>query len=173
MTQVCKRWFWPGSLLNGIILAGLLLWAPPAGADELAAGRKAPDFTFTAPGGRTVKLSDYRGKPLVLHFWATWCGPCIRELPLIAALAAKSQDLTSLAVNCAETDREVSSFLRAGKLDLNVVMDRDGQISQLYNIYAIPQTFMIDAEGFIKSVRVGAYSQRELNRDISALLSVP
>lgn len=173
MKQVCKRWFWPGNLLNGIILAGILLWAPPAGADEPAVGRKAPDFTFTAPDGRTVKLSDYRGKPLALHFWATWCGPCIRELPLIAALAAKSQELTSLAVNCAETDREVSSFLRDRKLNLNVVMDRDGQISQLYNIYAIPQTFMIDAEGFIKSIRVGAYNSRELNRDISALLSLP
>jgi peroxiredoxin len=149
------------------------VWALPAGADELAVGRRAPDFTFTAPGGRTVKLSDYRGKPVALHFWATWCGPCIRELPLIAALGPRSQELTTLAVNCAETDREVSSFLRTWKLDLNLVMDRDGRISQLYNIYAIPQTFMIDAEGIIRSIRVGAYSQRELNRDLSALLSSP
>jgi thiol-disulfide isomerase/thioredoxin len=153
------------------MLAGLLLWALPAGADEPAVGRLAPDFVFTAPDGRTVKLSDYRGKPLVLHFWATWCGPCIRELPLIAALDAASRDMTTLAVNCAETDREVSSFLRLRKLKLNVVMDRDGNISRLYGIYAIPQTLMIDAEGLIRSIRVGAYNQRELNRDISALLS--
>jgi thiol-disulfide isomerase/thioredoxin len=169
MKQAYKRLFRYRNPLG--ILAGLLLWIMPAGADELAAGRRAPDFVFTAPDGRTVKLSDYRGKPVALHFWATWCGPCIRELPLIAALTSKSQDLTVLAVNCAETDREVSSFLRARKLSLNVVMDRDGQISQLYNIYAIPQTFMINAEGLITSVRVGAYNQRELNRDISVLLS--
>jgi alkyl hydroperoxide reductase subunit AhpC len=75
-----------------------------------------------------------------------------------------------LAVNCAETDREISSFLRNKKLNLNVVMDRTGRISELYNIYAIPQTFMIDGEGVIRSVRVGAYSQRELNRDLSAFL---
>jgi alkyl hydroperoxide reductase subunit AhpC len=78
--------------------------------------------------------------------------------------------MTTLAVNCAETDREVSAFLRNKKFNLNVVMDRTGQISELYNIYAIPQTFMIDAEGIIRSVRVGAYTQRELNRDVSALL---
>jgi alkyl hydroperoxide reductase subunit AhpC len=75
-----------------------------------------------------------------------------------------------LAVNCAERDREVSAFLRNKDLTLNVVMDRAGDISRLYNIYAIPQTFMIDGEGVIRSVRVGAYSQRELNRDVSALL---
>jgi thiol-disulfide isomerase/thioredoxin len=144
--------------------------ALPAGAADLAEGSSAPDFTFTAPGGGTHKLSDYRGKPLVLHFWATWCGPCIRELPLISALGSRTGDLTTLAVNCAETDQEVSSFLRDRKFSLNVVMDRTGHISELYNIYAIPQTFMIDAEGVIRSVRVGAYSQRELNRDISALL---
>jgi peroxiredoxin len=174
MKQTDKRQFRPGkprgSFLRGLVFAGLLLWILPAGADEPAVGRRVPDFTFTAPDGGTVKLSDYRGKPLVLHFWATWCGPCIRELPLIAALDARSREMTTLAVNCAETDQEVSSFLRARKLNLNVVMDRDGGISQLYRIYAIPQTFMIDAEGIIKSIRVGAYSQRELNRDLSALL---
>jgi thiol-disulfide isomerase/thioredoxin len=171
MKQTYKQFFGPGNRLGGFILAVLLLWALPLGADEPAVGKAAPDFTFTAPDGRTVKLSDYRGKPLALHFWATWCGPCIRELPLIAALSSKSQELTTLAVNCAETDQEVVSFLKARKLNLDVVMDRDGRISRLYNIYAIPQTFMIDAGGLIKSIRVGAYSQRELNRDLSALLS--
>jgi peroxiredoxin len=153
-----------------IVVVCLLLWALPAGADNLAVGNRAPDFTFTTADGGTRRLSDYRGKPLVLHFWATWCGPCISELPLISGLASQAQNMTTLAVNCAETDREVSSFLRNKKLDLNVVMDRSGQISELYNIYAIPQTFMIDGEGIIRSVRVGAYSRRDLNRDVSALL---
>jgi thiol-disulfide isomerase/thioredoxin len=153
-----------------IIAAGLLLGALPAAADDLAVGQAAPDFTFTLPDGRTAKLSDYRGKPVVLHFWASWCGPCIRELPLISALESRSRDLTTLAVNCAETDREVASFLRNKKFTLNVVMDQTWQISELYHIDAIPQTFMIDGEGIIRSKRVGAYSRRELNRDIAALL---
>ncbi|MDR2177660.1 MAG: TlpA family protein disulfide reductase [Treponema sp.] len=171
MKQAYKHFLGPGKRLISVILAVFLLRALPLRAEEPAVGKEAPDFTFTAPDGRTVKLSDYRGKPLALHFWATWCGPCIRELPLIAALASKSQELTTLAVNCAETDQEVSAFLKARKLSLDVVMDRDGRISRLYNIYAIPQTVMIDAGGRIKSIRVGAYNQRELNRDLSALLS--
>ncbi|MDR1972021.1 MAG: TlpA family protein disulfide reductase [Treponema sp.] len=155
-------------LLGAALSAG----AQAAANGAPAPGKPAPDFTFTAPDGRTVKLSDYRGKPLALHFWATWCGPCIRELPLMANLtASKSGDLVTLAVNCSETDREVTSFLGSRKLSLNVVMDRDGQISRLYNIFAIPQTFMIDGEGIIRSIKLGAYSQRELSRDISSLLN--
>jgi peroxiredoxin len=162
----------PPAVILCMIAAGILLQALPASADGLAVGKEAPDFSFTLSGGRTVKLSDYRGKPVVLHFWAAWCGPCIRELPLISSLNSRAQDLTTLAVNCAETDREVSSFLRNKKLTLNVVMDRTWQISELYNIDAIPQTYMIDGEGVIRSKRVGAYSQRELDRDIAALLGV-
>jgi thiol-disulfide isomerase/thioredoxin len=163
--------FKTGSRLGAVILALLLLWALPAGAAELTVGSGAPDFTFTTSDGGTHKLSDYRGKPLVLHFWATWCGPCIRELPLISRLTASGPgDMTVLAVNCAETDQEISSFLRNKRLNLNVVTDQTGHISELYNIYAIPQTFMIDGEGVIRSVRVGAYSQRELNRDVAAFL---
>jgi peroxiredoxin len=140
-------------------------------AQELRVGKTAPDFTFTTAEGKSRTLSSYRGKPVALHFWATWCGPCIRELPLIASLStAKAQDLTVLAVNCAEPDQTVSSFLAKRQLKLNVIMDRDYAISRLYAIDAIPQTYMIDAEGIIRSIQVGAYTQRGLNRDVSALL---
>jgi peroxiredoxin len=140
-------------------------------ADELKAGSIAPDFTFTAPDGKTMKLSDYRGKPVALHFWATWCGPCKAELPLISELTvSKSRELTVLAVDCGETDQDVSRFLSKRKYNLNVVMDKDDRISRLYNITAIPQTYMIDAEGRIRSIQIGSYNQARLNRDVSALL---
>ncbi|MDR0399870.1 MAG: TlpA family protein disulfide reductase [Treponema sp.] len=162
----------PLAAIAALVAAGLLLWPLPAAADNPAVGSRAPDFTFALPGGGIAKLSDYRGKPVALHFWATWCGPCIRELPLISQLTdAKSPDMAVLAVNCAETNQEVSAFLRNKNLNLNIVMDQTGKISQLYRIYAIPQTFLIDGEGVILSVKVGAYNQRELNRDIAALLN--
>ncbi|MDR2375625.1 MAG: redoxin domain-containing protein [Treponema sp.] len=142
----------------------------PACEEGLAVGKRAPDVTLNTPDGRTAKLSDYRGKPVVLHFWATWCGPCIRELPLIAELGARnSAELTVLAVNCAETDQEVSSFLADMKLVLNVMMDRDFLISETYNVNAIPQTYLIDSEGIIRSIQVGAYTRPELNRDLAIL----
>ncbi|MDR2660153.1 MAG: TlpA family protein disulfide reductase [Spirochaetaceae bacterium] len=137
------------------------------------AGKAAPDFTFTSavPLGKAQKLSDYRGKPVVLHFWATWCGPCVRELPLISELgASKSGELTVLAVNCGETEDAVSLFLSKRKIRLNLVMDKNSEISRLYGISAIPQTFMIDADGIIRSARVGAYNDKDLDQDVSALL---
>ncbi|MDR3147986.1 MAG: TlpA family protein disulfide reductase [Treponema sp.] len=162
------------TIRHRIIMIGIALFLGsmiPACAEGPAVGKRAPDVTLSAPDGRTTKLSDYRGKPVVLHFWATWCGPCIQELPLIADLEARnSADLTVLAVNCAETDRTVAAFLASRNLDLNVMMDRDFRISTTYKVDAIPQTFMIDAAGIIRSVRVGAYNQRELNRDLAALL---
>jgi peroxiredoxin len=150
------------------LLLGAALFAQEA---ELAVGKPAPDFTFTTADGKTTTLSACRGKAVALHFWATWCGPCIRELPLISALTtARAQDLTVLAVNCAEPEREVAEFLRRTRVTLNVVMDQDSRISALYRISAIPQTYLIDEAGIIRSIRVGAYSRAQLNRDVSALL---
>jgi peroxiredoxin len=155
-----------------ILCAVILMTAAALSANELAVGQAAPDFTFmSAIPAKQQKLSDYRGKPVALHFWAAWCGPCVRELPLISALSSsKSDDITVLAVNCGETDRYVSSFLSKRKLRLNIVMDRDSSISALYNIDAIPQTFMIDSDGVIRSIRVGSYTKAELDRDVSAML---
>jgi thiol-disulfide isomerase/thioredoxin len=164
-------------LMRSVIYANtaiLLAGAVPAFASGPAVGKTAPDFTFTAsvPLGRPQKLSDYRGKPVALHFWATWCGPCVRELPLIAALTElKADALTVLAVNCVEPDRTVSSFLSKMKVRLNLVMDSDGNISRLYNINAIPQTFMIDADGVIRSIQVGSYTKEALDDAVNKLLS--
>ncbi|MDR2601931.1 MAG: TlpA family protein disulfide reductase [Spirochaetaceae bacterium] len=144
-----------------------------AAAAETSPGKNAPDFTFRVAdsSGALKKLSDYKGKPVVLHFWAAWCGPCIRELPLIEGLAAsKSNELTVLAVNCGENYKTVSSFLSKRNIKLNLVMDENNEISRLYNINAIPQTFMIDENGVIRFARTGAYSRGELDRDVSALL---
>jgi thiol-disulfide isomerase/thioredoxin len=108
---------------------------------------------------------------VALHFWATWCGPCIKELPLISELTASiSQVLTVLAVDCAETDQDVSRFLSKKNYNLNVVMDKDNRISRIYDITAIPQTLMIDADGRIRSIQIGSYTKARLNRDVSALL---
>ncbi|MDR2634304.1 MAG: TlpA family protein disulfide reductase [Treponema sp.] len=156
-------------LCTGIML--LLSAALSLHGAELSVGIPAPDFTFTSAEGKRMTLSSYRGKPVALHFWATWCGPCIRELPLISALStAKAQDLTVLAVNCAESPREVADFLKRSTLSLNVVLDEDYRISTIYGIQAIPQTYLIDEAGIIRSIRVGAYSRAALNRDVSALL---
>lgn len=154
------------------VMTGLTITGGSASAAELKAGTVAPDFTFTvAPGGGKQTLSDYRGKPVALHFWTSWCGPCIRELPLISEFsAANTGSIAVLAVNCGEPEKIVNSFVSKLKLSLNVIMDGDGSISRLYSINAIPQTWLIDENGVIRSIRVGAYNKRALDRDFAALL---
>jgi peroxiredoxin len=153
------------------VIAGLA-FTPGVHAANLETGMYAPDFTFTAASaGRPQKLSDLRGKSVALHFWATWCGPCVRELPLISELtASKSDSITVIAVNCGEQTDDVTSFLSKRKLRLNLIMDKDGSISKLYNVSAIPQTWMIDKNGVIRSIQIGAYNKNTLDRDVSALL---
>jgi thiol-disulfide isomerase/thioredoxin len=162
------------TIFSAVALIIIAAAAESAFADAPAVGKPAPDFTvtFAGPLGRRQKLSDYRGKPVALHFWASWCGPCVRELPLIADLAAsKSDALTVIAVNCQEPENVASSFLSRRKLRLNLALDTNGAISALYNINAIPQTFMIDRDGIIRSIRVGSYTKNTLDAAVSALLS--
>ncbi|MDR2803151.1 MAG: redoxin family protein [Treponema sp.] len=141
-------------------------------AADLTTGMSAPDFVFTATStGESQKLSDYKGKPVTLHFWTTWCGPCIRELPLISEFTeSNAGSIAVLAVNCGERDNTVRLFLSKNNINLNLVMDKNNSISNLYNINAIPQTWMIDENGVIRSIQVGSYSKKGLNRDVAMLL---
>ncbi|MDR0410243.1 MAG: TlpA family protein disulfide reductase [Spirochaetaceae bacterium] len=158
-------------LIIAVLIASI---AESAFAAPPAAGQLAPDFTISLAGSpnNRKKLSEYRGKPVVLHFWASWCGPCVRELPLIADITSPgANDFAVIAVNCQEPEKVASDFLAKRKLRLNLAMDTNGAISALYGINAIPQTFMIDSEGVIRSVRVGAYTAKTLTADVAALLS--
>jgi thiol-disulfide isomerase/thioredoxin len=162
------------TILSAIVFIIIAATAESAFADAPAVGKPAPDFTVTMAGplGRRQKLSGYRGKPVALHFWTTWCGPCVRELPLIAELtSSKSDDITVIAVNCQEPENVAAAFLSRQKLRLNLALDTDGAISARYHINAIPQTFMIDRDGVIRSIQVGSYTKRALNAAVSVLLS--
>jgi thiol-disulfide isomerase/thioredoxin len=167
----CIKFIREAAIVLFVLFAGLAA-SSQLGAADLESGMYAPDFTFTIePMGKLQKFSDYRGKPIALHFWATWCGPCIRELPLISKLTASNAgSLTVLSINCGEEHSDVNFFLLKHKLRLNLVMDKDNSISALYNIIAIPQTWMIDENGLIRSIQVGAYTKKTLARDLSVIL---
>lgn len=122
-------------------------------------GFPAPDFTLDLLGGGEVKLSDLRGKPVVVNLWASWCPPCRAEMPAIEKVFRDYMDLglVVLGVNTTNQDSEANAaaFVREFGLTFPIPLDRDGSVSVRYALRGLPTTFFIDRMGIIRSVVVG------------------
>jgi thiol-disulfide isomerase/thioredoxin len=130
----------------------------------LEVGKPAPDFTYQDAQGKTVSLSDLNGKVVVINFWATWCGPCRQEMPLIDALANNDDNdalgIVLLSVNAGESRDAVNSFMAANGYSFYVVLDSNDAISSKYGIRYIPTTIFIGRDGAIRSIKTGAFSNQ-------------
>lgn len=122
----------------------------------------APDFETVLSSGETVRLSDYRGKKVLLNFWATWCGYCIMEFPALERLSADyPEDLVVLAVDCGEDEATVQAFLEENEYSFLVGMDEDYEIQRLYPTNGIPYTVLIDENGAVMHRTTGIPSREE------------
>lgn len=120
-------------------------------------GMRLPDAEFTRLEGGTVKVSDLRGKPAVINFWATWCGPCKEEIPLLQQAYADGQGQSfALIAVTEETERDVGNFVETNNMRLPVVLDPGGRAGQRYQIQGIPTTFFLDSQGVIVIRHIGA-----------------
>jgi cytochrome c biogenesis protein CcmG/thiol:disulfide interchange protein DsbE len=112
----------------------------------------APDFELPTLDGKTMKLSDYRGKPVVLNFWASWCTPCRREFPLLRdTLAAHHGDFALIGVNAQDIESDGREFAAQQRARWPSGFDRDNVVARGYGVIALPQTFFIDRDGMIRS----------------------
>ena len=118
------------------------------------------DFTLPLLNGGNAVLSSYRGKVVILNFWATWCPPCRAEMPSMETLyqRLKSQGLEILAVDLREDKATVQQFIRNNRFTFPVPLDEDGKVGSRYGISAIPTSFIINREGKIVSKIVGSIS---------------
>ena len=160
------------------LLFALALSALPqplaAQSGAIREGRVAPDFSIKMTDGTVRALSSLRGKPVLVHFWATWCPPCVRELPMIAEAAeAYAGRLEVLAVSSGEDAKTVSGYLsRQGGALASLVsgIDDAAEVSFLYGVSAIPMSVFIDPRGVITQVQVGAFSASALDEAIGRAL---
>ena len=135
---------------------------------------KAPDFTVYDADGNGVKLSDYFGKPIVLNFWASWCGPCKMEMP---DFNEKSQELEGkvqfLMVNMTDGSRETvetaSAFIEEQGYTFPVFFDTASEAAYTYGAYSLPTTYFIDAEGYAIAQATGAIDAGTLQRGIDLI----
>lgn len=141
---------------------------------ELEVGDEAPDFEVELLDGEKVALSDYLGKVVLLNFWATWCSPCVEEMPDIQELSkAYPDDVVVLAVNCNEEGDTVRSFIQEKGFTFPIGLDEKGEITTKYPTDGIPYTVIINGDGIIQKIHLGGgegmYSVFE--EDIEAILA--
>ncbi len=134
-------------------------------------GQVAQDFALRTLDGQTLKLSDLRGRPVVVNFWASWCGPCKAEMPLLSKAHDELKDtgLVILAVDVQEMPSVVQRYVEQNKLPFTVVLDQTGSVSEQYRVRALPTTFFIDANGVVQSWQVGTLSQTTLQRHLDRI----
>lgn len=134
-------------------------------------GAPAPDFTLVdAVTGEQVQLSDLRGKPVVVNFWATWCGPCRIEMPAIQQAFDDNDDLVILAVNNQESAQEVVDFAQELGLTFNLLLDEDGSIQSTYRVRAYPSTYFVNRDGTVNAVQIGVMTEQQLAEQIAPIL---
>jgi peroxiredoxin len=138
-------------------------------------GAMAPDFSLPAQDGKSVALSSYRGKTVLLNFWATWCGPCQQEMPSLEALYQRFKNRGFVIVGVS-LDEEgwpvVQEFLQRVPVTFPLLLDAVQSVSDTYQIFRIPETYLIDAEGKIVDKFVGPqdYNQEIFYRKIERAL---
>jgi len=161
-------------------------WAPPAGAKDASkmaaeqqgqdatalVGKPAPTFKIKSLEGKDVALADYKGKVVLLDFWATWCGPCRMSLPHIQEIyeSHKKDGLIGYAVDLAEEKPLVEKFVTTAKMTIPVLLDTEGKTGEAYSADAIPETVLIGKDGKIKNVWIGVTEPSVITKAVEEAL---
>lgn len=123
---------------------------------ETPTEKPAPDFELINLSGETVALSDHRGTAVIVNFWATWCPPCLAEMPMIQEFTDKYDGkLIVLAVNVGENESVVRNFLVEHDLDFIFLLDPAKSVTSLYRILGFPTSLFIDKEGILRATHIG------------------
>ncbi len=139
------------------IIAMAMVSATGGIATAKTEARPAPDFTLKSATGENVKLSELRGQVVMINFWATWCGPCRQEMPLLENLHQQYSPLgfTLLGVNVEKDPEDARRWLKERPVSFQVLFDTNNQVTKQYQVQAMPSTIMIDRDGNVRHVHKG------------------
>ena len=160
-------------ILASLLASGLVSAGCSSSAQGPQIGKLAPDFKLSNLEGQSISLSDFRGKPVLLNFWASWCGPCRYEMPFIQEIYEKwsGKGLVILAVNLQENPSQVKEFVESFGFSFPVLLATNQEVSLAYNIRGIPATFFIDKDGIIQDIKIGAFAGKtEIESRLSKIM---
>lgn len=142
--------------------------------DLIQLGDTAYDFTLNDLDGNLISLSDYRGRPVILNFWATWCVPCRVEMPELQQALNDYEDegLAILALNQQESREAVEAFFEEFDLSLTSLLDSEGTVSRLYSIVVFPGTVFINADGQVTAIHRGVLVREQIDDYLGEMIGV-
>ena len=149
---------------------------PPAASDRVEVGQPAPRYSATSLAGDSVSLASLRGKVVLMNVWATWCGPCRKEIPELRAIHSAYKDrgleLIGVSVDADGSDDAIRGFLKDFKMDYAIWRDPNESVTALFKMAGVPATFLVDREGVLRWKATGAIEPGDstLSRAIEAAL---
>ncbi|MEH6944536.1 peroxiredoxin family protein [Bacillus sp. JJ722] len=164
-------------IISGIILLLLISVAIVQAMDKkkepelpgLDVGGKAPNFTLQNLEGENVSLSDYKGKKVILNFWATWCPPCRKEMPALEKFYQQNKNkIEILAINT-DPKNDVAGYVNSMNLTFPILLDEKSEVSGQYDILSLPTTYFIDEKGKLVKKQIGELTFEQLNQIMSEL----
>lgn len=169
-----KRWSMSVTLvISGLLILWLLLIPRGDANASLVVGQKAPDFDLVSLDGTRVRLSDLKGKPVVVNFWATWCTPCRKEMPEFQKVFAdyKQNGLQVLGVNVGEPRVGIVEFTERVGVKFPILVDEKETVQTDYKIVPLPATFFIDKSGVIRAIYQYQMSTPQIEGEVQRLLA--
>lgn len=156
----------PLLLLGALIVAFVVAEAVGGGSKQTR--RPAPALPTSVLSGRAVTLADLRGKPAIIHFWASWCGPCTKEAPELAQLAGELHGRAALVgVDWSDSAANARKFIRQHHWDFPILSDHAGTVGNRYDLQGLPSTFVLDRRGRIVKRLIGPQTAAGLLADVS------
>jgi len=145
----CMRW------TKTVVLTVIALTAANVGAVTLQ--QHAPDFTLKSLEGSNLRLNEYRGQVVLINFWASWCGPCRQEMPLLDRLHSRYEDtgFAVLGVNVEGVVEPALDIVQKTNVTFPILIDDGQRVSEMYNLQAMPSTIVVDRDGVIRYIHLG------------------
>ncbi|MGH2455715.1 MAG: TlpA family protein disulfide reductase [Candidatus Limnocylindria bacterium] len=168
-----RGWLILSALAPLLLLAawGGLLVARDAGSGARV-GAAAPPFALVDLDGDPLRLADLRGRPVIVNFWASWCGPCVEEFPLLARAAADHapEGLVLVGIVFRDNSESARAFMSRMGAAWSAAMDPGEEVAVRYGIYGPPETFFIDADGVVAARQIGQLSAADLDRHLGKIV---
>ncbi|MDR0269101.1 thiol-disulfide oxidoreductase ResA [Paenibacillus sp.] len=160
-------------LLLIVILGGYAIVSQVSGSGgKPTEGSQAPNFDLLGLDGKAHQLDEYKGKAIVLNFWGTWCGPCVKEMPALQAEWEKwkGKDVVVIGINAGEDKMAVENFANSMNVSFPVLLDPDKEVVSKYGISPLPTTFFVSKNGKISKIHLGQLDLAALDKEIEELV---